>query len=216
MFKKALAKKNLFIIILAGLIFLNLGFIFAQTNKNVLDNFVILLRDLLLKKETKPELPTSNSLPQKPIYNINDLESQIIEVVERASPAVVSIIISKYVPVIEKYYLNPFQDLLIPPELKPFFQFEFKIPQYQEKGLERKDVGAGTGFIIRSDGLILTNKHVVNDPKAEYTVYLKDGKKYSAKVLAIHPNDDLAIIKINADNLPTLPIGNSDKIRLGQ
>ncbi len=81
---------------------------------------------------------------------------------------------------------------------------------------EKQKVGGGTGFIVSSDGLIVTNKHVVSDKDAEYTVYLSDGKKYKAKVLAVHPVDDLALIKINASGLPTLKLGDSDKIKLGQ
>ncbi len=146
------------------------------------------------------------------------LENIITQVVEKTSPAVVSIVISKYVPVIERFYFNPFEEFDIPPELKPFFDFRFPVPKQapQEKKSEKMKVGGGTGFIISSDGLIITNKHVVADKNAEYTVYLNNGQKYQAKVLAVHPVDDLALIKINGYNLPTLKLGNSDEIKLGQ
>ena len=211
-------KNHILSIILITLIFVNVGLLFAQSNK-FLDNFVDFLKEFILKQQQKINESQNITNPSKPspLYqSTEDLEARIIDIVDKVSPAVVSIVISKYVPVIEQYYVNPFQDIPLPPELKPFFQFEFQIPQYQQKGFERKQVGAGTGFIIRSDGLILTNKHVVNDPKAEYTVYLKDGRKYVAKVLAIHPRDDLAVIKINANNLPVIKLGDSDSIKLGQ
>jgi len=136
----------------------------------------------------------------------------IADVVEEVSPAVVSIIVSKYVPVIEEYYINPFE------EFERFFgrDFGFKIPQYREKGRELQQIGGGTGFIVSSDGLIVTNKHVVYDESAEYTVLMNDGTKYPAPVLARDPVQDIAILKISAHNLPTVKLGNSDDLRIGQ
>ncbi|HLC43827.1 MAG TPA: trypsin-like peptidase domain-containing protein [Patescibacteria group bacterium] len=76
--------------------------------------------------------------------------------------------------------------------------------------------GAGTGFIITSDGLILTNKHVVSDQSAAYTVVTMDGKVYDAKVQSLDPIYDLAVIKIEARNLPVVELGNSDELKVGQ
>jgi len=76
--------------------------------------------------------------------------------------------------------------------------------------------GGGTGFIITSDGLIATNKHVVFDEKAEYTVITNNGKKYSAKVLARDPSNDLAIVKIEENNLPVVELGESKDLKTGQ
>jgi len=144
------------------------------------------------------------------------LEKEITGVVKKASPAVVSIVVNKYVPIIERYYSNPFEEFEIPPELEPFFKFDFQVPQYRTKGYKKEEISGGTGFIVSSDGLILTNEHVVNDDKAEYVVYLNDGRKFKAKVLLKHPVDDLALIKIDAYNLPTLPLGNSDNLQIGE
>jgi S1-C subfamily serine protease len=77
-------------------------------------------------------------------------------------------------------------------------------------------VGGGSGFIVSSDGMILTNKHVVSDTTASYSVVTNDGKKYEAKVLARDGVQDLAVLKITATGLPVAPLGNSDTIRLGQ
>jgi len=136
----------------------------------------------------------------------------IADVVEEVSPAVVSIIVSKYVPVLERYYYNPFE------EFEQFFgrEFGFQIPGYREKGKELQEVGGGTGFIVSPDGLIITNKHVVYDEDAEYTVLMNDGTKYPAPVLARDPVQDIAILKISADNLPTVKLGDSDNLRIGQ
>jgi len=75
---------------------------------------------------------------------------------------------------------------------------------------------AGSGFIITSDGLIATNKHVVSDEGAKYTVFTADGKKYSAQVLARDPYNDLAVLKIEAKSLPVVGLGDSDKLKIGQ
>ena len=77
-------------------------------------------------------------------------------------------------------------------------------------------MGGGSGFIISSDGLILTNKHVVLDKQASYTVFTNDGKKYEAKVLARDPSQDLAVLKVDATGFPTVDLGDSDSLELGQ
>jgi len=75
---------------------------------------------------------------------------------------------------------------------------------------------AGSGFIITSDGLILTNKHVVADATAQYTVVTLDGKTYSATVQSQDPTMDLAVLKIDARNLPVVDLGDSDQLQVGQ
>jgi len=149
-----------------------------------------------------------------------DYEQAIIAAVKKASPAVVSIVITKDLPVIEQcpQTFDPFFNL--PPDIRQFFGdnnfggFQFYAPC--EKGTKKQEVGGGSGFIVSSDGLIVTNKHVVADKNADYTVLLNDGKKYPAKVVARDSIQDLAVLKINASNLPTLSLGNSDNLELGQ
>ncbi len=137
-----------------------------------------------------------------------EYEQAIIDTVKSASPSVVSIIISKNLPVYEQQFINPFGD--IP-------GFNFQIPQYVQKGTQKQEVGAGSGFIISEDGLVLTNKHVVVDKEAEYTVLTNDGKKYSAKVLALDPVQDLAVVKIkDSQKFPAIKIGDSANIQIGQ
>jgi len=146
--------------------------------------------------------------------NLDAHDRLVVAAVQKTSPAVVSIVITKDVPVIEQYYSDPFGDL--PPEIREFFGYGFQIPQYKQNGTEKKEVGSGSGFIISSDGLILTNKHVVSDTEASYTVLVNDGNKYEAEVLARDPYNDLALIKIKASGLPTLTLADSDKIEIGQ
>ncbi len=82
-------------------------------------------------------------------------------------------------------------------------------------GIE-SDSGRGTGFIISEDGFILTNRHIVYQENAEYKVYLSTGESFSAEVVAKDPFQDLAVIKIEATDLPTVDFGDSDNIRIGQ
>jgi len=207
--------KYLSIIILAFGLLMVSSLIYAETQNQ---NFIKNLFDLFFKNSSSEQQKFSSESKQSlfinPAPTVFDLESAVTQIAEKSSSAVVSIVISKYVPMVEKFYVNPFEEFDFPPEIKPFF--EFQIPQYQGKGYEKQKIGGGTGFIVSSDGLIITDKHVVSDPKAEYTVYLNDGRKFKADILALHPNDDLALIKISANNLPTLVLGDSDKAKIGQ
>jgi serine protease Do len=139
-------------------------------------------------------------------------DSFVIDTVKKTNPAVVSIIISQEVPKYEVYtdpnQQNPFGDL--------FPGFSFNIPQYRQNGTEKKDVGGGSGFFVSSDGLIVTNKHVVDQKNAEYTVFTNDGKKHIAKVVARDPVLDIALIKIEGSSFPFLSLGNSDSLEVGQ
>src|SRR5215469_16346273 len=75
--------------------------------------------------------------------------------------------------------------------------------------------GEGSGFIIRSDGVIMTNAHVVNGA-SEVTVRLTDRREYTAKVIGVDTKSDIAVIKINAKDLPTVKIGDSHQLKVGE
>ena len=147
-------------------------------------------------------------------------EELTIKIVENVSSAVVSIIAVKDFPVFEQYFTNPFgQDeffrRLIPPEFLPNFQ----IPQYRQKGTEERQVSSGSGFFISEDGLIATNRHMVEDKEAEYWILLNDGGKLKAKVMALDPLQDIAILKIESaisEKHNFIPLADSDKIKVGQ
>ncbi len=144
-----------------------------------------------------------------------DYEQAVIAAVKKASPAVVSITVSKNVAIIENCPFNPFPDL--PREFQQFFGDDFfGFSQPCEKGTELREIGGGSGFIVAEDGLIVTNRHVVSDTAASYTVFTNDGKKYSAKVLARDSAQDLAVLEIDARGLKVLTLGDSSSIELGQ
>ncbi len=151
-------------------------------------------------------------LPYEPLAN--SYEEAVIRAVDKAMPSVVAIVISKDIPIIEQCPYNPFGDLS--PEFQQFFGNGFQFNQPCQKGTRREEVGGGSGFVIDADGLIVTNRHVVADETAEYTVVTNDGKKYAATVLARDPFQDIAVIKINATGLQVVALGDSDSLRLGQ
>lgn len=137
-------------------------------------------------------------------------ELMVTTAVEKANPAVVSIIITKDLPILEQELFNPFGN-------DPHSPFrDFLVPRLVEKGKKKQNVGGGTGFIVEPSGYIITNRHVVEDKNAEYTVLLNDERKFSATVLAVDPNNDIAVIKIEATGLPTLSFADSTNIKLGQ
>jgi len=79
-----------------------------------------------------------------------------------------------------------------------------------------QEVSGGTGFIVTSDGLIVTNKHVVADTTNSYKVVLDDGRILDATIQATDPLNDLAFVKVNATDLPTVELGSSDSLKVGQ
>jgi serine protease Do len=97
------------------------------------------------------------------------------------------------------------------PENDPFFQFFRELP-VPRGSLRARSLGSG--FIISSDGLILTNAHVVRDAK-HVTVKLSDRREFKAKVLGNDPVTDIAVLKIDAHDLPTVRLGNSDDLAVG-
>ena len=76
--------------------------------------------------------------------------------------------------------------------------------------------GTGTGIIWRADGTIVTNHHVVPHDEATIQVHLSDNRTFDAKVIDRHPKQDLALLKITADNLTAIPIGDSSQLRVGE
>ena len=209
-------KRFIFFVITIALVGSFFGSVFSArvTSANIIDDFLNLFKNTeILNPQNSPQNSEAPVSLYKPIL---DYEQAVVKAVELASPTVVSIVISKDLPIIEQCPYSPFSDL--PPEFRDFFGGGFGFDFYRpcEKGTQKQEVGGGSGFIISSEGMIVTNKHVVSDTKADYTVLTNDGKKYDAKVLARDPVQDLAIIKIEATGLAAAKLGNSDELKLGQ
>jgi len=133
-------------------------------------------------------------------------------VVKKAGPAVVHVRVEKSVKQ-RGGQQDPF-GFFNDPFFERFFGPQFKHPG-QEQPREFKQQGAGSGFIISNDGYILTNNHVVGDADT-ITVRLADEREFTANVIGTDPQSDVALIKIDGKDLPVLPLGDSDKLEVGE
>ena len=97
------------------------------------------------------------------------------------------------------------------------FKFFFGPRDRDSQQQDRRSDGFGSGFIVSPDGYILTNHHVV-DGATKLVVEMSEGDEYDARVIGSVPNIDLALIKIDADDkrLPTVPLGDSSSLRVGE
>jgi S1-C subfamily serine protease len=124
--------------------------------------------------------------------------SPIVKAVKKVLPAIVSITCSKYLEFFESPTGISGKEFLAFPKRK------------------KVKVGGGSGFIVEEDGIILTNRHVIEDQQAEYVVILQNGEKLRPEILARDPINDVAILKIEKKGLPIVKLGDSSKLELGQ
>lgn len=96
----------------------------------------------------------------------------------------------------------------------PFYEF-FYGPGTGSREFKQYGSGSGSGVIVSSEGYIVTNNHVI-DGASEIEVILNDNSKYTAKIVGVDPSTDLAVLKIEAKDLPAMRLGNSDDLRIGE
>lgn len=97
----------------------------------------------------------------------------------------------------------------------PFFDFFFGRPERSYPQQPQERVGTGSGVIISEDGYIITNNHVVQK-STNVEVTLNDKRSFPATVIGTDPSTDIALLKIDAKNLPVIPFGNSDALKIGE
>ena len=133
-----------------------------------------------------------------PIQNmsLNDFNTAFIEVAEKVTPSIVSI------TVVSKMDDDPHKG------------FDFDWPFNFRDRMPRERQGGGSGVIISQDGYVLTNNHVV-DNAISVKITLFDNRELDAEVVGTDPLTDLAVIKVNADDLPAAFLGDSDKLKVG-
>lgn len=146
-------------------------------------------------------LQPSEKLKSEAPAELYPQEKIVIDVVRKVSPSVVTIAAESSMT-----QVDPFS----------FFGFEF---EPEESSEEPQNIGSG--FLVTEDGLVVTNKHVVNEPGVTYTVITNDQKKYTVRQIYRDPLNDIALIKINpADHVGTrltpVALGDSDKLQVGQ
>ncbi len=141
------------------------------------------------------------------VNHITQLQDEtIIDVVADTTASVVSIVATRDVPKYQRLFNSPSDFFMTPPQETP----------QQRQLFEKQKVGGGTGFFVSSDGNIVTNKHVVVDSDAEYTIITSDGREYQAMVIARDDILDFAVLKIEGDNFQAANLGNSDEVQIGQ
>jgi serine protease Do len=128
-------------------------------------------------------------------------DKRVIKVIKKVMPSVVSIAIAERLEDLKKQ-IPKGSNTMIPDGAA------------DEHGMVQ--TGGGSGFIVAPNGLILTNKHVVSERKAEYTIILSDGRSFPATILSRDPINDVAILKIAADGLPCVRLGDATQLELGQ
>ena len=164
--------------------------------------------NLLPKINLEKYFPKINSISKTNTSKTGDKqivvyeESIITKVVEESLPSVVTVGIMKTTQGQSYLQIDPFN---------PFGGFT-QIPGKKQK----IDQNIGSGFIVSKDGFIITNKHVVADEQATYKVLTNDKKEFNVEKIYRDPLNDLAILKVNANNLKALSLGDSSKLKLGQ
>lgn len=144
-----------------------------------------------------------SKVSQKSINILTEIGEAMAEVAEAVKPTIVNISTTRTVKI--QAGQNP---LLEDPFFRRFFGDQSRLPK------ERKTASLGSGVIVSSDGYILTSSHVVQGAD-EINVTLSDKREFKGKIIGYDAMTDLGVIKIDADNLPTIEWGNSDKLRVG-
>lgn len=149
-------------------------------------------------------MPNFNTSPSEkaedvPIRTLADFNNAIVNIAERTNPTVVTITTQRTV---REQVRNP-------------FSFFFDDPR-QNQERERQVSGLGSGVIVDSgEGYIVTNNHVIENAD-EINVRLFNGDEYEAEIVGTDPGSDVAVLKVNVPDLPAVPLGNSDNIRVGE
>ncbi len=140
---------------------------------------------------------------------VNELSNSFADIIEKASPAVVKISMTRIIKASDQQQgnNNPFMS-------DPFFRQFFGGNGQAMRPRDQREEGLGSGIIVSPSGYILTNNHVV-EKASKLQVTLSDGRDFTGKVVGADPQTDVAVVKINADNLPVMPFANSDAARVG-
>jgi len=150
----------------------------------------------------------------KSIDTLRRMGKAFASIAEKASPAVVSIRVNQ---VVTQQYLTipdlPFGDPFGDEFFRQFFGRPYRSPRQQQRKVYRPALGSG--FIVSKKGYILTNNHVVQDAE-NISVTLLDGRKLDAKLIGTDPDTEIAVIKIDADNLNVLELADSDTLEVGE
>ena len=172
-----------------------------------MNRFLNFVGERLPKLSFNTQIPSVNTQrPSEEKVRIVNEESVVTDVAEKSSLSVVTVGIKKTQASVSPFDTDPFLD-----------PFGFFAPSPSRRGSGKNvEQDIGSGFIISSDGLVVTNKHVVSDTEASYKIITKDDKTYEVKKIYRDPTNDLAILKIDGSGFKTMELGDSSNLKLGQ
>lgn len=156
------------------------------------------IRDALAKT------PQNEAAADRPITSLRDLNNAFVELSAAANPAVVTVFTERVLRVRQSPYVFDF--------FGEFFQHP---RQQQPPEREYRQQGLGSGVIVSHDGYIITNNHVIAEADT-INVRLIDGKTLPATVVGADEKTDIAVLRVEAGDLPSIPIGDSDQLRVGE
>ncbi|MBN2183487.1 MAG: DegQ family serine endoprotease [Sedimentisphaerales bacterium] len=151
---------------------------------------------------------------EESIATLRQMGKAFASIADKASPAVVGVKSQKTIT--RQYRQSPFGDQNVDPFGDDFYEFFFgPRRRQQQRRYQEPSTAQGSGFIISADGYILTNNHVVEGAE-KIEVELTDGRTFSAEIKGTELESDVAVIKIDANNLPFLELANSDALEVGE
>ena len=160
-------------------------------------------------KEVSPEpLPPLHSQPQQPVSNAQNAgtpvvasrNNAIVQATRLVAPCVVGVVVTQIQMVRSPYYNDDFFDFFFGPDLQPRY---------------RQVESIGSGFVIRKDGIILTNFHVVQNAAKLY-VNFSDGRRFEGRIVGVDERSDLAVIAVKGENLPCVKFGDAEQAMIGE
>ncbi|MFN3188550.1 MAG: S1C family serine protease [Candidatus Paceibacteria bacterium] len=191
--------RNIYIVFCSVVCTILIIIIVGYASREQLANLVMSQMSLHVNEEMETRMVSSNfeALP---------------EVIKNANPAVVAVVATKDVPIYEQYYeqYDPWGG---------FFGGGFQIPRVRERGTEEREVGGGSGFFVSKEGMIVTNRHVIADESARYSIVTNNEETFEVELVAQDSVLDIAILKVvNAgpQEFPFLTFGDSNELRLGE
>ncbi len=191
-FKNTMTPRNRSYLLIAAAVILVIGFLTIDYKANGA-GFKLPEFTAIQDEKTAEEVP---------INTLADINEALTDIVDETVPSVVTVRVSETVEV---------QRSPIP----PFFQRFFGRRQLPDEPQERVRQGLGSGVIVSEEGYILTNNHVVANAD-QIIVTLYDGREFTGEVIGRDPLTDIAVVKINAEDLNPIPIGNSDEVQVGE
>lgn len=155
--------------------------------------------------EHNPRTTHNTNIQPPPYTPQTTTEERIIGIGENQLQSIVAITATKDLPTYEQC-------------VNDFFDFRFNFPSFEQcptGNTEKQQTGAGSGFIV-ADNIVLTNRHVVDDDEAQYTVITQDNRTLDATVITLDPVEDLALLKVDDLDIPSVQLGDSSNIAVGQ